>query len=75
MNWVAFWNSRVKIPRRAAHLVSGLADESALHLTSKGIANHDDPESCVAVRKGCREALIEARAGSAAKRHDTVTRR
>jgi RNA-directed DNA polymerase len=29
----------------------------------EGIANHDDPESCAAVRKDCREALTGARAG------------
>jgi hypothetical protein len=27
------------------------------------VANHDDPESCVGVRKGAGEALIGARAG------------
>ena len=29
----------------------------------EGIANHDDPESCAAARKGGREALTGARAG------------
>ena len=29
----------------------------------EGVANHDDPESCAAVRKDCREALTGARAG------------
>jgi len=29
----------------------------------EGVANHDDPESCVGVRKGGGEALTGARAG------------
>ena len=31
----------------------------------EGLANHDDPESCVGVRKGVGEALTGARAGRA----------
>ena len=31
----------------------------------EGLANHDDPESCVGVREGAGEALTGARAGRA----------
>jgi len=36
----------------------------------EGIANHDDPESCAAVRKDCREALTGARAGRVLSREN-----
>ena len=38
-------------------------EEEMKELYIEGIANHDDPESCVTVRKGGGEALTGARIG------------
>ncbi len=39
----------------------------------EGVANHDDPESCVGVRKGVGEALTGACAGTVLSRENHST--
>ncbi|CAG4917635.1 unnamed protein product [Acidithrix sp. C25] len=40
-------------------------EEEMKELYIEGLANHDDPESCVGVREDAGEALTGARAGQA----------
>jgi len=49
-------------------------EEEMKELYIEGIANHDDPESCVTVRKGGGEALTGARIGRAIEPRNHLVR-
>jgi hypothetical protein len=49
-------------------------EEEMKELYIEGVANHDDPESCVVVRKGGGEALTGARIGRAIEPRNHLVR-